>query len=117
MIEKKEIGMFKDLRGLLMWANTEIIGLDYKYLTVGTMVKGVMRGNHYHKRITEKLLVVSGKIRFKLDDEEMTLIPGDLVLIPKGVVHTIFNDEDELAVFIEFKDEDFTKDNPDIHIK
>jgi mannose-6-phosphate isomerase-like protein (cupin superfamily) len=117
MIDKQEIGKFEDFRGLLIWANKEIIDLDYKYLTIGTMLKGTVRGNHYHKRITEKLLLVSGKLKFKLDDEEINLVPGDLVLIPKEKVHTIYNDDAELAVFIEFKDEDFSKDNPDIHVR
>lgn len=117
MIEKVTIGTFKDHRGLLMWCSPEIVGFDYKYLTIGTVAKGCLRGNHYHKRIFEKILCISGKMTFKLDDEETTLEPGELVTIPVGSMHTVLNYDNELVTFIEFKNEEFTKEDPDIHVR
>jgi quercetin dioxygenase-like cupin family protein len=117
IINKSYLKSFEDDRGLLIWANTDIVGFDYKYLTIGTMKKDTIRGNHYHKRIYEKLLCIAGNLRFKLDDEYTLLYPGDVVEIPIGSVHTVYNDSDELAVFIEFKSEDFNENDKDIWVK
>lgn len=117
MIVKEKVKSFEDSRGLLLWANKDIVGFDYKYLTIGTMNKNTMRGNHYHKRIFEKLLCITGSLIFDLDDKTTRLYPGDMVSIPIGSVHTVYNENDETAVFIEFKSEDFNENDKDIWVK
>ena len=113
MIIKEKLESFGDDRGFIAFASQKLLGFDYKYLTIGTMVPGSVRGGHYHNRIFEKLMCLTGIIRFRLDDEEIILLPGEIADIPIGKVHTLFNDGSELASFVEFKSEAFDKNDTD----
>lgn len=42
---------------------------------------------HHHDNEDELFLVVEGKLTIKLRDGEVTLEPGEFVVIPKGVEH------------------------------
>ncbi|MDA0264344.1 MAG: cupin domain-containing protein [Chloroflexi bacterium] len=52
---------------------------------------------HVHPGYEEATLVVEGQIEAVLDDETRTLMPGDLLLAPTGVKHTITNRSDKPA--------------------
>jgi len=117
MITKYSLGQYKDDRGLILWASQTLLQFDYKYLTIGTMNPQSIRGGHYHKQIEEKLMCVTGKLRFNLDGEEICLNPGDIVNIPIGCVHTVYNDGHIEASFIEFKSEEFDQKKDDTYVK
>lgn len=114
-IKIRQLTRFEDKRGILVFANPELLDFEYKYLTMGTMTPGSRRGGHYHKRIEEKLLVLQGEITFVLDEEKALLRPGDIIDIPTGAMHTLFNEGNETAVFVEFKSENFNHEDHDTY--
>lgn len=98
-----------------MWASQKLLGFDFKYLTTGSIEPGSLRGSHYHKRTLEQFMCVAGKIAAYLDNETTMLEPGDIVNIPANVVHTFVNENVETAYFIEFKNVEFDKNDPDTY--
>ena len=52
---------------------------------------------HIHPNYEEAMLVVEGNIEAVLEDETRILGPGDLLLAPAGVKHTIINQSDKPA--------------------
>jgi quercetin dioxygenase-like cupin family protein len=109
MLTKKQIGMYEDDRGHLLWTSPKLLNFNYKYLTLGTINPGCRRGGHYHKKMKEMIMCVSGKIIFQLENESLELEAGEVTNIPINMVHTVYNEKEnkEVAVFIEFKDEEF----------
>jgi quercetin dioxygenase-like cupin family protein len=70
---------------------------------------------HRHDGVEEAIVVIAGRARFRVDDEEAELEAGESVLIPGGVRHAFTNVGDEVlrivAVFaaatppVEYEDE------------
>lgn len=81
------------------------------------MKPGVVRGGHYHKDMDEKLMCVVGLITFELDNVKTVIVPGEIVDIPKNCVHTVYNEGNDLAVFVEFKDKEFNEKKDDTYTK
>ena len=44
---------------------------------------------HYHKRLTEYYVVLSGEGEIELDDERVPVKPGDVIMIPPGTAHAL----------------------------
>ena len=61
------------------------------------LVPGAGLALHIHAGYEEATLVVEGNIEAVLEGETRTLGPGDLLLVPAGVTHTITNQSDKLA--------------------
>ena len=114
IIKKRQLGSFKDDRGILHWASPKLLNFDYKYLTIGSIEPGCKRGNHYHKKTIEQFMCINGKVTCVMDNERAVLEPGDLVYIPLLAIHTFVNEGKETAYFLEFKDREFDKQDPDI---
>lgn len=102
------LGSFTDDRGTLLWASQKLLSFDFKYITIGTMKPGTKRGGHYHKEIVEKLMCITGKLGVIIGEEKGVLRPGDIVDIPHNKIHYVINNEEELGVFVEFKDKEFS---------
>jgi len=111
MIDKTLLGIFEDNRGYLIWASQKILDFEYKYLTIGTINPGCKRGGHFHKVINEKILCIYGTIKLQLDNDIMELKAGEIAHIPANSVHTVFNTGTVVASFIEFKSEEFGKED------
>ena len=63
----------------------------------------VTRGNsHSHLAYDEVYYLLSGRGRIRLADEEQTLRPGAVVVIPRGVPHSLEADEGEVLEFVIF---------------
>ncbi len=63
---------------------------------------GAVVGEHVHPSIDERFTVVSGKIGYRLDGKEGVASGGDVLDIPKGVVHDWWNAGDtEAHVIVE----------------
>lgn len=56
---------------------------------------------HAHEGEDELFLVVRGRLRIQLEDGEVTLGPGELVVVPRGVRHNPVADEECWVVLIE----------------
>lgn len=46
---------------------------------------------HIHEREDEIFHLLEGEFRFRLNDQEFTRMPGDVVFIPKGASHTFLS--------------------------
>jgi mannose-6-phosphate isomerase-like protein (cupin superfamily) len=56
---------------------------------------------HAHEAEDELFLIVRGRLRIQLEDGELSLGPGEMVVIPKGVRHNPIADEEVWLVLIE----------------
>jgi len=68
------------------------------------LVRGVTAtGPHHHLISTEVFFVLDGRLQLLLDDEIVTAGPGDLIVVPPGVVHAygaaLDSDVDVLVLF------------------
>jgi quercetin dioxygenase-like cupin family protein len=59
-----------------------------------TLPPGTFVPPHIHPEQDEFLYILEGKFDFLLDGHEMTGEPGDLVKLPRGIPHGIFNKSD-----------------------
>src|ERR1051325_2232489 len=75
-----------------------------RYIAAIELKAGTVRGNHYHKIKREYVYVLSGKVRFVVQEpvagakEEIELAGGSLVFIEPGIVHALDVKESGLAV-------------------
>lgn len=49
--------------------------------------KGKTFAAHYHEKMFEIFIILSGKVRVKIDQDEETLEKGDMVVVKEGQVH------------------------------
>ena len=61
-----------------------------------------MHSHHYHDSRFEIYYMVSGKCNYFVDDKTYEVTPGDIVLIPEGVIHkTNYNGAEHNRILIE----------------
>ena len=65
------------------------------------MPPGVHVDAHTHETEEQINVVVSGKVRFRVGDEETVLGAGGVLLTPRGIEHELWNDTEEFAQLIE----------------
>jgi quercetin dioxygenase-like cupin family protein len=65
------------------------------------MPPGLHVDAHTHESEEQINIVVSGKVRFRVGDEETVLGAGGLLLMPRDVEHELWNDTEEFAQIIE----------------
>ncbi len=58
---------------------------------------------HQHEKEDELFLVIAGTLVIKLRDRDLTLTPGQLVIIPKGVEHLPIAAEEVQVLLVERK--------------
>lgn len=56
---------------------------------------------HRHEAEDELFWVIAGRLRIDLEGRALTLGPGELVVIPRGVLHRPVADEEVLCVLFE----------------
>ncbi len=55
---------------------------------------------HHHDREDEMFLVVKGRMRMQLRDREVTVDPGEFIIIPHGLEHKpVADEETEVMLF------------------
>jgi len=55
---------------------------------------------HHHDHEDEMFLVVKGRLRMQLRDQEIHVAPGEFIIIPHGVEHKpVADDETEVLLF------------------
>ena len=92
----------KDERGLI----TDIlVHEEIEHVTVITSLKGVERGNHFHKETVQWVYLYSGKLEALTQEGEgeviaTVLMPGDLIKTDKLEKHALYAIED--SVFFVF---------------
>ena len=58
---------------------------------------------HHHDDEDEMFLVVKGRLRMRFRDREVGVLPGEFIIVPKGVEHMPVADEEVHVVLIEPK--------------
>jgi mannose-6-phosphate isomerase-like protein (cupin superfamily) len=58
---------------------------------------------HHHDDEDEMFLVVQGRLRMRFRDREVSVLPGEFIIVPKGVEHMPVADEEVHLVLIEPK--------------
>ena len=53
--------------------------------------KGKTFNPHFHESMIEVFIIMSGKVKVKIDEEEEILEKGDMVIALEGQVHTMTN--------------------------
>ena len=114
-MEKITLKGHTDDRGDLFWFGKEELGLDFKYVTTGTIHPGCVRGGHYHTKIEERIVCVYGALLVELDDKPTWLFPGDVITVPINTVHKVINAGETTAVFVELKSERIDKGDMDTY--
>lgn len=65
-----------------------------------TIPPGNASSQHFHKFSEESYLILSGEAIINIDGQELTLLPGEAVLIEPQEIHQISNRADNDLVFI-----------------
>ena len=79
-------------------------GKDFEEINFLEIKKGVTRGNHYHKRNRELMIVTRGRLRLRIENlqtgatAETVVEEGDSVVIEPYDLHTFTADEDASLV-------------------
>ena len=93
---KKKLSLFSD-----HW-NPHIVGeLNGQHVKLAKM-KGEFVW-HHHENEDELFLVVKGRLRMRFRDREVAVLPGEFIIVPKGVEHLPVADEEVHVVLIEPK--------------
>lgn len=89
---KKIVPSFEDNRGTI----SDILDGEIRHIGIITSKSGAVRGKHYHKKATQYIYVLSGKLKSFTKDlrkenprvESKILVPRDLEITPPMVVHS-----------------------------
>lgn len=87
--------------------------------------RGAVRANHYHKRDTHWVYLISGKFKYfekrsGLNDKliSTTILPGDMVVSKPGIIHAMkFIQDSTMVVFTTEKREPARYEKDTIRIK
>ncbi len=110
------IEAFKDERGRI---ETIISGTPWKEINRITSEKGIIRGNHYHKKTVEMILVLEGSMEFEITKNQtgeihrFVLAKDKGVMIEPGELHVVKTLEK--TVVLNFLTKEFDKEDPDIY--
>ena len=85
------------IRFLKTWKET---GGEYVRVEVTVRPGGVVAAAHVHPYQDERFEVVSGRVTFQLDGQELVGRPGDVVLVAAGSAHKFWNAGDEDVRFV-----------------
>ncbi|MGW8375234.1 cupin domain-containing protein [Streptomyces sp. ODS28] len=97
-------------KGYMAWKNGALAALFHNGAPMTFMAylefkNGVTRGNHYHVRQHQNMVVLSGELRAKFvlpdapdDVLELTLTPGDVLSCAPGCVHSYMARDTAVAV-------------------
>lgn len=114
------IGQRKNSRGIRILENVEKVNIAQKFTLfndywvpyiVGDLNESYVKVDklkgqfvwHKHDTEDELFLVTKGKLVIKLRDKDISLDPGEFVIIPKGVEHMPVADQEAHVVLIEPK--------------
>ena len=118
MIKKETVRRFSDTRGFVFEPVQGELLANQRNTHVVVSRAGAVRGNHYHVRGTETLVVCGPalvRIRWDKDTEDFSIPAGDTcrLIIPPGVAHAIQNTGDFDNLLVAFNTETHDPDQPD----
>jgi len=71
--------------------------LNWSYLKPGRAFRP-----HYHQDMDEVFIILTGQVMMRCDSEEIKLTAGDVVVVPAGVTHSMFNPTKSQVKYIVF---------------
>lgn len=80
--------------------NRELSGSEDMAVGMGQILPGQHHLRHHHPDASEFYVFLAGNPLVHLGDESMRLEPGTAVYIPKGMIHGITNDTDEVVELV-----------------
>jgi UDP-2-acetamido-2,6-beta-L-arabino-hexul-4-ose reductase len=119
MIKKETVNRFWDTRGFVFEPLDGELLANQKNTHVVVSRPGAVRGNHYHLRGTETLVVCGPalvRIRKGRETKDWS-IPADTtcrLVIPPGISHAIQNTGDADTLLISFNTEPHVPEKPDV---
>jgi quercetin dioxygenase-like cupin family protein len=87
-----------EMRGITYAIGAEQVAITHRRMPQHTGSKGSY--GHRHKTQEEIVLVLKGRLQFKLDDEILELAEREAIRIPPETVRGIWNDEPEDAEIV-----------------
>ena len=80
----------------------KIVGeINDSYVKLAKLKGGFPR--HSHRDEDEMFYVIEGELKLVFDDKEITLRPGEFIIVPRGVWHSPDAEDEALVMFIEPK--------------
>jgi mannose-6-phosphate isomerase-like protein (cupin superfamily) len=77
----------------------KFVGNAHKHsVAIVEISPGTASKEHYHPVVEESYYVLGGEGFLLLDEKEIALKPGDLIVIPVGSRHKIFNKSQDLTL-------------------
>lgn len=119
MIKKETVSRFSDGRGCVFEPLEGELLASQKNVHVVMSRPGAVRGNHYHLRGTETLVVCGPglvRIRKGMETEDFS-IPANTtcrLTIPPGISHAIQNTGETDSLLVAFNTEPHDPDRPDL---
>lgn len=72
------------------------------YVSLAKLQPGLSYETHSHSDHEEIYYIIGGTGKIKIDDEVAQFRDGDAIYIPRGAMHTITNDGEEMVEFLAF---------------
>lgn len=119
MIVKETVNRFSDIRGFVFEPIRGVLLESQRNTHVVVSRPGAVRGNHYHLRGTETLVICGpALVRIREDMEPADIfIPADTIcrlIIPPGVSHAVQNTGETDNLLVAFNTEPHDPDQPDL---
>ncbi|HLC59848.1 MAG TPA: dTDP-4-dehydrorhamnose 3,5-epimerase family protein [Candidatus Nanoarchaeia archaeon] len=122
-IEIKNLKMYVDNRGWLaeIFRPEDVNNTMNGQVTITTAHPGIVKANHYHKKMNEWYCVIKGKMHLVLKDmksgekKEIMLSEDDLkiIKISPGLAHGFRNVGDDMLFVLMYIDRPFDPNDPD----
>jgi len=84
----------------VMLQNRDLIAGNVQMINWSTLLPEKAFRGHYHDNMEEVFIIVKGRAKIMVDDEEAEISDGDVVVIPAKSVHTMENLGQDNVVFI-----------------
>lgn len=72
-------------------------------------VQGARQSLHVHTREDETLYLLEGGLTVLAGEEDLRLDPGDIVTIPKGLLHAVRHDSTEVVFLVQYSPAGFER--------
>lgn len=121
-VKRIKLDLKADQRGWLVNLTPPLLETQVKHMFIATIEPGHIRGNHYHKRKTEWLLVLVGRCVVKLTDvttkesreTDLDASEPTLVTVPINQEVKIINHTNQPATIMAIFNEPFDPQDPDV---
>lgn len=98
----EKINLMENLRVIDKYWHSKIVGILNGQTIKLVKMKGEFN-EHYHDREDELYLVLKGQLILRFPEKTVHLKEGELLIVPKGVIHLIHAEQEVQALIFEPK--------------